>query len=72
MKIYAVLDVANEVRDIMRTDTPLENLVHPDLLYLFIEINEEDDVQVGDIYNTETETWERKQREEIDDERANN
>lgn len=64
MITYAVHDIEWYVRDIMTTDKPISEIVHPDLAYLFIEIPEGVTVVVGDKYDPETDTWTHIEPEE--------
>lgn len=57
MKTYAVHSIGWKVKDIMTTDVPLSDLVHPGLAFLFVEIPDGVEVYVGDMYDPETQTW---------------
>lgn len=57
MITYAVHDNDWKVRDIFTPTRPIEEVVHPGVLYLFVEIPEGVDVQIGDIYDRERGVW---------------
>lgn len=60
--MYAILNSKNVVKSIDTRNVPLSNLVHKDLRHLYIEIANETEVELGDIWHPDTLTWEKPER----------
>lgn len=63
--MYAILKNDNSIGDFETRDLPISELVHKDLAYLYIEINESDDLKIGDIYDEVSKTWIKIEHEEV-------
>lgn len=56
--MYAVLRVDNIIGDFEKRNLPLTELIHEDFRHQYIEIEENHNLKIGDIWHPETKTWE--------------
>lgn len=56
--MYAILRSDNSIGAFECDDIQLEKVVHPDFKHLYIEIQGETNLKIGDIWNEDLKSWE--------------
>jgi hypothetical protein len=56
--VYAVLNISNIIETFEERELALDELVHPELRHLYIQVPENHNLKVGDIWHPDTQEWE--------------